>query len=56
MIVLKPKLRGGKHCEDAHLDNLKSIMRRNAEVKLKTGDKFDWQEDYDFYIDQFQVI
>ena len=60
LMDLKPKLKG-KPTEEAELKNLREIMRQNADVKrrrtLEGGvQQYDWEADYDFYIDQFKVI
>ena len=56
LLDLKPKLKG-KVTEEAQLDNLRKLMRQNCEMKrLKPGaERYDWEEDYNFYIDQYQV-
>ena len=52
---LKPKLKG-KPTEEAELENLRNIMRQTSERKRKRENEilYDWETDYNFYIDQFK--
>lgn len=56
LLDLKPMLRGKISGED-QLQNLRTVMRQNRELKrLKPGaEQYDWEVDYNFYLDQFQV-
>ena len=54
LLDLKPKLRG-KPSQEAELENLRRVMREKSESKRKEGDKYNWETDYDFYVDQFCV-
>ena len=55
LLDLKPKLRGRNVREEDHLQNLRSLMKKTSEVKMKSDtEKYNWETDYEFYIDQFQ--
>lgn len=59
LLDLKPKLRG-RTAEEDELENLRNIMRQNAEVKRRKiveggFEQYDWEADYNFYIDQYKV-
>ena len=55
LLDLAPKLKGNVN-EEAHLENLKYLMKKNYEFKMKSEtDKYHWETDYDFYVDQLKV-
>ena len=53
---LAPKLRGSV-AEDVQLDHLRDLMRQASDMQRRTteGDQYDWQIDFDFYMDQYRV-
>ena len=52
---IKPMLRGGRFSDEDQLRHLKTLMRQNCELKLKCErDKYNWETDYEFYIDQYK--
>jgi len=56
LLDLAPKLRG-KASEEAQLEHLQSLMRQSRDMKRRKteGEKYDWQVDYYFYLDQYKV-
>ena len=56
---LAPRRRGrGKATEEAQLEHLKSIMRQASQMKRRKSDledKYDWEVDFEFYLDQAKV-
>ena len=56
LLDLKPRLRG-KVSEEKQLDNLRDLMRSNSEKQRKTStsEMYNWETDFNFYLDQFQV-
>jgi hypothetical protein len=55
LLDLKPRLRGRHVSEEDHLQNLKCLMKKASEVKMTSEtQKYNWETDYEFYIDQFQ--
>ena len=55
LLDLKPKLRG-RYSTEAELEHLKKLMKQNSGRKRKHGSEPpDWETDFNFYLDQFQV-
>ena len=56
LLDLAPKLRG-KVSEEIQLNHLKEIMRQESEVarRKSEGDQYDWEVDFQFYLDQYKV-
>ena len=56
LLDLAPKLRGSKITEEQNLEYLRNRMKKEFEFKVKSEeDKYCWETDYDFYIDQLNV-
>ena len=54
LLDLAPKPRG-KSTEEAQLAYLKEIMRQACRCRNMEGDRYDWEIDFEFYIDQAKV-
>ena len=56
LLDIAPKLRG-KASEDSQLDHLKNLMRQSCSMQRRKseGDKYDWEVDFQFYVDQAKV-
>ena len=56
LLDIAPKLRG-KVSEESQLDHLKNLMRQGCAMQRRKseGDKYDWEVDFQFYVDQAKV-